>query len=379
MRTIMPASRVLVSLTVFSFVSILAATTLPGTPPSHALQSIVDSNDVLGEPTPATFAATSLKNLLESYDSNKPVPQERPAQPTSKTAVYNTSLLNFITKIYNHKSYAMELSQNATHVIQFMDFGNELQLGSDAMYVVWRLFYNKMKATEIVDDSVVLNLLDATPKHLERYFAEYSDVPEKNDLQFIKKQIESMILGKFTRSVDLFKREPDTFVSHLAQELAQHYDSEISQVRKAAAKQELVERLRHMIIRFYDTTLGKVMWNPQQPEAVWSSFTTMAQGLQRLGEYNIIKHMDDLDDLLWSLTHRFCYFLDLTGASLPLTFYERVERDLAEKSVYFLEFREQDEGVTSKKSTVLDALAQAKTRAIAYEKKGIISAPVMFR
>ena len=62
MRTIMPASRVLTSLSVFAFVSILTASTPAETVPSSALQSIVDSNDVLGEASPATFAATSLNS-----------------------------------------------------------------------------------------------------------------------------------------------------------------------------------------------------------------------------------------------------------------------------------------------------------------------------
>ncbi len=379
MRIIQPVSLVLLFLAIVSS-EIACGNPLPTEHQTdQQLPSIVDHNDVLEDTSPATFAATSLKNLLESYDSTRGMPQELPAQPLSKTAAYNTSLLNFVTNIYNHKSYATELSQSGTHMIQFMDYSNELQLGPDAMYVSMRLFYNKMKSAEIVDDSVILQLLDASPQHLERYFVEYNHGQEKNDLNRIKKQIESMIFSKFTKNIDLFKREPDTFVTHLAHDLAQHYSHEIEAVKKASAKQEVIERLRTIIIRFYDTALGKTMWNPQQPDRVWSSFTTMAQGLQRLGEYNIIKHMDDLDDLLWTLTQRFNYFLDLTGASLPLTFYERVERDLAEKSVYFLEFREQDEGVTSKKETLMDALMQAKARAIAYEKQGIISAPVMFR
>jgi hypothetical protein len=378
MRTIALDSRVLLLLAIVSSGS-LHGNVLPKSPTEQSIPNIVDHNDVLGEQTPASFAASSLKNLLDSYDAVKHSPQERPAAETSKTAIYNSSLTNFITKIYNHKSYALELSQNATHVAQFLDLSNELNLGIDAIYVSTRLFYNKIKAAEVVDDTMLLHLLDITPQHLERHFAPRSEPSEPADLGFIKKQIEGLILSKFTRQVDLFKREPDTFVSSLAQELAHFYEGETSRTKKVLEKEESLERLRNIIIRFYDTALGKAMWNPQEPARIWQSFTTIAQGLQRLGEFNIIKHMDDLDDLLWTLTHRFCYFLDLAGASLPLMFYERIEHDLDEKTVYFLEFREQDDGITSKKDTLLDALAHAKARAIAYEKKGIISAPVMFR
>ena len=82
--------------------------------------------------------------------------------------------------------------------------------------------------------------------------------------------------------------------------------------------------------------------------------------------------MDDLDSLLWELTYRFNFFLDLSGFSLPLNFYEEVEKAIEEKTVSFLESKEQDEGVKSKKEIFTEKLLQAKTKAYAYYKKGIL-------
>jgi hypothetical protein len=184
-----------------------------------------------------------------------------------------------------------------------------------------------------------------------------------------------MILSKFRRDVDIFHHDPDQFVTQLSSELARYYQDQTEQVKAQAKKQESTERLRNLLIRFYDLSLNKIMWDPQQSSAIWPGFNTLAQGLQMLGEYGIIKHMDELDDLFWSLTHRFSYFLEIAGSQLPMTFYEQVNQDLEAGAVYFLEYQEQDEGIVSKKDTIKDALTLAKARAIAYEQKGVLARP----
>ena len=108
-------------------------------------------------------------------------------------------------------------------------------------------------------------------------------------------------------------------------------------------------------------------------QGIWESVLRIANGLQLLGVHGILDHMDDLDDLLWSLVHRFSFFLDLAGSSLPVSFYEEIESDLAAKVVFFLEAQEQDETIKTKKTILLEALIKAKAKAIAFEQKGIFT------
>ncbi len=81
--------------------------------------------------------------------------------------------------------------------------------------------------------------------------------------------------------------------------------------------------------------------------------------------------MDDLDDLLWSLTHAFTRNLELFGAHLPIEFYDEIESDLTNE-VTFLENAEQDDGIKTKKETIIDALVSAKAQAFAYRSQGIL-------
>ena len=350
-------------------------------PTSSQLQGIVDMNDVLEESTPSQFATQSLKNLLERSEVITPNHlREREGLGESKTSEFNKSFIQFKKTVYNSKDYPHELSQSANHIIQFLEVSNELNFDPGATNVGLRLFHNKIKMCEVVDHEMLLRLLDATPPLFERFFAPSAKDGQQEvvGLGFVKKQIEGLILSKFTNNIQFFKTEPDAFISSLAHDLTSYFNDEAAKQKSLAAKAEATERFRNTIIRFYETVLSKIMWNPQNHDVIWRSFTSIAQGLRLLGEYGVIQHMDDMDDLLWSLTHRYCYFLDLAGSALPLKFYTQMEHDLDARSVYFLEYREQDDGIKTKKESLLESITQAKARAVAYEKKGIIPSYPLF-
>jgi hypothetical protein len=131
-----------------------------------------------------------------------------------------------------------------------------------------------------------------------------------------------------------------------------------------------------MVVRFFETTLSKAVWNPRSPEGIWNSFVGISNGLRSLASLGIVDHMDDLDDLYRSLTIRFCYNIDLFGGALPLQFFEEIEHDLENGLVFFLEADEQDDGIKSKKEELKDHLLHAKAKALAFIKSGIFSQQV---
>lgn len=300
----------------------------------------------------------------------------RGAPAANKTARFNDSFLEYVKQVYNHRSYAEYLSQDASHVVEFLQLGSELNLSADYMYVGMRLFYNKYKETEIVNDSVIRQLLPAIANHLGQYFSTQAEETPYANLDFIKKHTEEVILHKFTEHFTRFQATPDTFIEELASDLASFYKQRehamTQALTKRDAKQESLIRLRQTTIRFFELTLNKSMWNMLEPDTIWPSFVEMATGLQGLAEQQVIDHMDDLDDLFWTLTHRFGYFVELAGAELPLDFYDKVEESLIGRSVHFLEMKEQDDGITSKKQVLIEMLLKGKTRSIAAQ-HGIIT------
>lgn len=343
--------------------------------PDEALQKLVALNNELDQATPMQMSVRSLKGLFAEKTGSTLELRGRPDSFQSKTSLFNKSFLKYIKEIYNDRGYAEVLSQNGTHIVEFLELSSELNLDIDTVYVCMRLFYNKMKAAELVDETMLNHVLPYFHKYLDRFFSQKDDDKNVLDLNLIQKNIETIILTKFTEGLPEFQQKPDAFVTLVASEIVALVQQESSRVEKLLEKNETKERLRQVVIRFLECTVNKAIWNPRVPEGIWQSFLSIANNLQLFGAYDMITHMDDLDDVLWSLVHRFCFFLDLTGSILPMAFFEEVEHDLANGLVFFLESKEQDAGIKSKKECLAEALIQAKTRAVAYYKNGIFSQP----
>ena len=264
----------------------------------------------------------------------------------SKTTIFNQSLTKYVKEIYNNKYYSDYISQNGTHVVEFLELSNELNLDIETVYTCLRLFYNKIKSCELIDDTVVTQILEPLPDLLAKYFTPQEDI-ESISLTSLNKNIEKVILNQFTQHLPKFQAEPDNFLSELSAEISQIAKKELDFFEKAIEQKEMTERLRNMVIRFFETALSKTIWNNTEYEGIWQSVLSIANGLHMLGVNGVLDHMDDLDDMLWSLTHRFSFFIDLTGSSMPLSFFEEIENDLDSRVIFLLESQEQDEGIKS--------------------------------
>ena len=122
------------------------------------------------------------------------------------------------------------------------------------------------------------------------------------------------------------------------------------------------------LFRFLDIALSKLIWNAQEPEQIWDSFKTITKNLENLMEHHIINDLDDLDDLLWTLIHRFCYFLDIVRPELPSAFYEQIKDDLTNQQLALLTIEEQEPLIEPKNSYLLQAVIEGQARKQGAEK-----------
>jgi len=332
---------------------------------SSTLANSYDQYTNFDKYTPSQINTLSLRHYLNSTRS--PFNAFKSDQK-SKTAIFNQALTRFIKEMYNSKYYSYFLSQNGTHVIEFLELGNELNLDEESLCTCLRLLHNKIKSCEQVDDTVITQVLKPLPYLLEKYFTEEEYKP--SPLEFIKKNIEKTLLFKFNQHYTEFKEDPKTFISDVSLEISKIAKEEFDYLEKNAEQKEYKDRLRQTVIRFLEATLGKIMWDVTSYESIWESVISISNSLLVLGTRGILDHMDDLDDLQWSLTLRFCYFLDVAGSYLPLSFFDEVESDLDSRVAFFLEAQELDEGIKSKKEVLAETLMKAKAKAIAFEKNG---------
>lgn len=334
--------------------------------------------EFLDNKTPLDMSIASLRSYFRGVTFSTASLKTRDIESSKKTTntYFNEAFSSYIKDIYNRQGYGKALSQDGSHIIEFLKLNNELNLDRTTVYVILRLFHNKMKSAEceLIDDTVAQQLLKEMPSLLENQFKEQEE-KKLESVTFIQSHTEELMLNAFINHLPKFQQQPDTFISGIAENIGDLVKQEITQI-KIKHQKEIVElesqiRLRSTIIRMFENILGKLVWNIKSYEGIWVSFITIANRLQLLGAHDIIDHMDDLDDLLWSLTHRFCWFLDFAGHALPLEFYEEIETDLVNKVVYFLEVPEQDPGIKNKKDTLIEALINAKTKAIA-QLQGIV-------
>ena len=162
-------------------------------------------------------------------------------------------------------------------------------------------------------------------------------------------------------------------MSDLSAQIAKTFRQEVKKAEKTFTKQENQWRLRQIVIKLLESVTNRASWDYTAYEGIWPSVISCANGFQLLGSHGILDHMDDLDDLQWSLTNRFRYFIKRVGSQLPVTFYEEIENDLTSRIVFFLEAQEQDTGIRSKKEVLMETLQKAKAKAVAFERTGMFT------
>ena len=134
-----------------------------------------------------------------------------------------------------------------------------------------------------------------------------------------------------------------------------------------------VDELRHTLVRLLEITINKLTWHPEEHAKIWVSVKSISKQLEVLMEHNIIDDANDLDDLYWTLIHRFCYFLDLAHADLPVKFLEAIKDDVSTQQFLLIELEEQEPLITSKRDHLLHVVRSGIARKKAYD-KGIVVA-----
>jgi len=333
-------------------------------------QQIVDFEDEINDGTPLQSSTLPLKVY---FDEQADQSQTRACDLVSRTAIFNQTFLQYVKEDYNKPELTEVFSRDGSDIIQFLKITTDLNLDDSITYVGLRLFHNKIKSCDLILGKVTNSLLENFNEYLGKYFDETEDY-FKTELEIIRKNLEKIIFNKLS---DQFAKQENFNKSKIAQQTTDEIFTLITQsvnhLQKKFDDHKTKERLRHVTLRFVETLLDKTVWDDNSAEEIWPSFISLSNNIQNLALSGIIDHLDDLDDLLWSLTHCFCRYFTSFGISVPTAVYNKIELDLRNNTISFLEEPEQDEGIKPKKEHITEALMRAKFKAYAYEKNGIIS------
>ncbi len=327
--------------------------------------------------TPRHVTAAGIKSFLHQYNHLRTRSEIVYAGKDKSRDEFGQAFGYYVKEIYNKEGFADVLSQDGTHIIEFLELADEMGLSAEQVCVVVRLFYNKMKSCEIVDDTMLSQVLRRMPRLLEPYFKVTNHQHHaENESRAFSRRIEHALLMRFTMDYDRFHATPDQFLTDLSRELTDLYKRcQQDDIQSKNDQSANVERLRSIVLRLSELMLSKVWWGMYSRDGIWRSFLELENGLHQLAVRRIIDHRDDLDDVQWTLLKRFCYFLDLEAQMLPVCLFDEIENDIEQGVVQFLEMPEQDSGITTKKELLRATMLSAKTRALAYQ-QGVITQDV---
>ncbi len=311
------------------------------------------------------FAKKTLRNYVIQYAAQLgDLKDTRRSIETRSSILHRSFFKKYLTEVYNDPQYAQILSQNATYILEFLDISNEFALSCEDIYIVLRLFNHKLKQAGLIDDTVAHQLFPRFPGMVKHHFKK----KKRKEAAFVatKKNIASLLLTKFTSEPEMLQNESASFIDDLSFSLASLV--ELAKAPEKSPEDETKEqqqnKLRSMIVIFFNTILDKLYWNCNFPQTILTSFETLSNEIIRLGSKGIIDDADDLDSLLWSLTLRFCYFIDAFGKYLPASFFEDLEKKVLDEEIKFLEFDEQDMGIKSKKEILLEYIKTGREKAV---------------
>ncbi len=275
----------------------------------------------------------------------------------------------FLKEEFNRKEYVTEFIPHNLdiHVEQFLRWCNQSQQGIMHANASLRLFTNKVKAAPYMTITPVIGIAQRLPDLVKPYFI---DVPVSLFAK-LKKLIKKILFTAFNAHFDYFKSEPNKFLDTLANDI-------VEEIKSSELVQDHIdkEQLRGTLVRFLDTSIGKLVWSPFDQIDIWESFKQLSNDLVSLRNHEIISE-DDLDDLLTTLTQRFVYFLELTGSDLSPDTLIIIETELASDNLAINLLPEQEEYITTKREHILNAIKMTQAKILA-RSQGIITEVISY-
>jgi len=248
----------------------------------------------------------------------------------------------FINHRYNVEKYAQEVLPELpfNHLEQFLVHGLRTNQPRSYTKAVFRLFEKKFKAVPYINAAEFESFVQRLPELIKLYLAPNQAARKRTVKMIMRSEMET--------NFDAFKQNPDAFLDNLAEKIVTSEQADIHEVT--------LEHLQYNMAKFIDTCLNKIIWSPSDKDDVWANFIKIGKGLNTLKEQGVVRSTDDLDDCLWTLTTRFCLFLSLSGADLPVEFYEKACKEIHRGIACLDNIEEQEDLMLTKRACVHDAI-----------------------
>ena len=191
----------------------------------------------------------------------------------SKQFLYNQKIVGFAKRIYNSDCETL-LSQDGDDIVMFLGMAKDFQLDIVSLSSSLRLIANKMKSCDLIDDTVLTQVLEPMPELLRQYLDRRTKEERMRitSVQDLERQVDKAIEKRFSQVTDPRNLSSDLFVSSLSVDVNSLVKKEFEAQMEDAEERDLAEKLRGVVFRFVDTMLSRVVWYAESYEGIWPSF-----------------------------------------------------------------------------------------------------------
>ncbi len=275
------------------------------------------------------------------------------------------NLTKFFRHVFNDRAYARDVLPNDfCHFIQCLDYTQRrFDDYAHACHVV-RLFTHKLRACTYVSAEAFDAMLDETAPIMRRYL----EGARQKVLTAMKTSINDALYDAFLSKFSQFRQAPEDFLAELSDGIALAVYDE----RKLLGETTISDFITDVLL-FFDLALGKLLWHPVQGIKTWHVTTSIADKLTHIAKHSVLSS-DQLATLHDALFERYCFFLDVVGQDLPLSFFADLANDPHVQRSALLCAEPLEPCLETRKERFGYVLCQAEFKARAHEKGLVVRA-----
>ena len=252
----------------------------------------------------------------------------------------------YFEHVYNHPKYSEYLQYNLAHMVQFLEYGIQHKQDASFALSVIKLFTQKIKACPFVDGETFTTSIP----HLAKTLKPYIEKKEATFIEDLSSKLKLHMTNVFSKYFSYFKSNPDAFMDALSKQIAQ-------QTNQLHTEQHVdIAYVQKDMLRFFELCINKLILPAENIIECWTEINKIADAFYEILDENILTGPTALDDLGWSLVHRFCYILQLTHKTISKEQYNTIMADVRNKTYKLFQTAEQEEYIQTKKAFLLQQL-----------------------
>ncbi len=291
--------------------------------------------------TTCLFTHTQDTSIFSVNQQRFPACFSRPLEFSRK------SIISFLKDTFNHSNYPQHwMAVKFDHISQGLAIASQHTHPRRFAKKVLNLFFLKMH-------NIYVNpyAWHAFTEDLIAFCGSHTaiEAERRTFIQSCKNILATYLVNDFDRFQIRTDQVLEDFAADLHDYIASADDRDIS-----------IREFQHCVHYFLTKGLSLLIWNPDEQEDAWHIMLALASTLEECASRNLID-TDMLDDLNWTLLHKFSSFLEIAATELAPSFFDAARTSLQTENRALFDADEREVYITTKGDYLANILIKAET------------------